>query len=71
MEKKKNAQVDFSDKRTLFLLIGICISLSLTLLAFEYKSVNEPTLITWNQETDDKYLYEPPITVIEPPKPPI
>ncbi|MFT6054821.1 MAG: protein TonB [Roseivirga sp.] len=71
MEKKKDPQVDFSDKRALFLLLGLCTSISLTLIAFEFKSVNKPDTITFYDNSTDEDLYEVPITIIEPAKPPL
>ncbi|MFT6971207.1 MAG: protein TonB, partial [Roseivirga sp.] len=71
MEKKKDPQVDFSDKSALFLLLGLCTSISLTLIAFEFKSVTKPDTITFYDNSTDEDLYEVPITIIEPAKPPL
>ncbi|PIQ47236.1 MAG: energy transducer TonB [Cytophagales bacterium CG12_big_fil_rev_8_21_14_0_65_40_12] len=71
MENKKNPKVDFSTKRSLFLLIGLCASISLTLAAFEYKTISKPIIIVPDLDSDELAFYEPPITVIEPPKPPV
>jgi protein TonB len=71
MENKKNPKVDFSTKRGLFLLIGLCASISLTLAAFEYKTISKPIAILPDFDPFGKEVYEPPITVIEPPKPPV
>lgn len=69
METKKNTQVDIEGKRPLFLFIGLCISMGLSLAAFEYKTIPAaPPVISY--ETDSQRGFdEPPITTIEPPKP--
>ncbi|KYG78757.1 energy transducer TonB [Roseivirga echinicomitans] len=69
MEVKKNAQLDTQEKRPLFLFIGLCISTGLSLAAFEYKTIPAaPPVISY--ETDSLHGFdEPPITIIEPPKP--
>jgi protein TonB len=71
MEKKKNPNVDFLDKRPLFILLSLCASISLALLAFEYKSIVEPPSLSFYDESGDRELYDPPITINEPPKPPV
>jgi periplasmic protein TonB len=71
MENKKNPKVDFSTKRGLFLLVGLCVSISLTLAAFEYKTISKPITVFPDLDPDATAFYEPPITVIEPPKPPV
>ena len=71
MENKKNPKVDFSTKRGLFLLVGLCVSISLTLAAFEYKTIATPPLVLTFDDPIDEPIYEPPITDIEPPKPPV
>lgn len=71
MENKKNPKVDFSTKRILFLLIGLCCSISLTLAAFEYKTIATPPQVLTFDDPNDEPIYEPPITDIEPPKPPV
>ena len=40
MQLKKNPKVDLESKKTLFLLIGITLSLSIVLVAFEWTSTN-------------------------------
>ncbi|MFT7036513.1 MAG: protein TonB [Cyclobacteriaceae bacterium] len=69
MEMKKNKKVDFSTKRGLFLVIGLCVSLSLTLAVFEYRTIVQTPMVLIFNETIDESLYDPPITQIELPKP--
>lgn len=71
MENKKNPKVDISTKRGIFLLIGLCASLSLTLAAFEYKTISKPITVYPDLDPYATAFYEPPITLIEPPKPPV
>uniref|UniRef100_UPI00404811F4 energy transducer TonB n=1 Tax=Roseivirga sp. TaxID=1964215 RepID=UPI00404811F4 len=69
MENKKNTKVDFSTKRGLFSLVGLCVSISLTLAAFEYKTISKPIAVIPDFDPYENEDYEPPITIIEPPKP--
>lgn len=69
MELKKNKKYDLESKRPLFFGIGMIISLSLTLVAFEWKSPVDP-LIELNSEHDDFTPVHIPITHITPPPPP-
>ena len=44
MEQKKNEKYDLEKKRPLFFGIGMIVSLSLTLVAFEWKSPIDPVM---------------------------
>jgi len=69
METKKHTRVDTEEKRPLFLLIGLCIALGLSLAAFEYNTIPaEPLIISYGANEWPNFD-EPPITIIEPPKP--
>lgn len=61
MELKKNKKYDLESKRPLFFGVGMIISLSLTLLAFEWKSPINPVV-------DTNPVDEEPWFVIEEPK---
>ena len=73
MEIKKNKKYDLENKRPLFFGIGMIISLSLTLLAFEWKSEIEPLVTPREPEPEDWYVIMDPIVTeqprLEPPKP--
>lgn len=69
MEPKKNKKYELESKRPLFFGIGMIISLSLTLVAFEWKSPIDPiNLFEQGGEYIDEYL--PPVTINTPPPPP-
>ncbi|GAB4237528.1 MAG: energy transducer TonB [Ekhidna sp.] len=69
MEEKKNKKYDLERRRPLFFGIGMIISISLALVAFEWKSPIDPIDVysATNTEFDD---YVPPITINTPPPPP-
>tara|TARA_R110001592_G_scaffold33985_5_gene117150 strand:+ start:816 stop:1478 length:663 start_codon:yes stop_codon:yes gene_type:complete len=69
METKKNTQVDIEGKRPLFLFIGLCISMGLSLAAFEYKTIPAAPPILEPEGQATWLFEEPPITTQEPPKP--
>lgn len=72
MENKKKETVDLTRRRPLFLVIGLVMSLSLTLAAFEWKTFGEGDLMVLGQVPEDwDVLTEIPPTVIPPPKPPV
>lgn len=57
--------------RTLFFKIGLALSLGLSLVAFEWKSYDKPSLVSWEAQGFDSDIEElPPITEqkMEPPK---
>ncbi|MEO9869729.1 energy transducer TonB [Ekhidna sp.] len=70
MEVKKNKKYDLEAKKPLFFGIGMIISLSLTLVAFEWKSPIDPIVdfIPIENDTYDEILIPP--TVHTPPPPP-
>lgn len=71
MEKKKNPDVDLTKKSGLFLNIGLVISLGLTLLAFEYRSYDDGSLMELLSVNDDfEEMTEIPPTEQPPPPPP-
>ncbi len=75
MELKKNEKYDLEPKRPLFFGIGIIISLSLALVAFEWKSPIDPVVQPQEPEEEPWFvLDEPQITKQKPleiPKPKI
>ena len=71
MENKKNPEVDLRKKSGLFLNIGLIISLSLVLFAFEYKSYDDGSLMELVAVNDDfEEMTEIPPTEQPPPPPP-
>jgi len=71
MENKKKVDADLTGKRNLFMVIGLAVSLSMTLVAFEWKSYGEGDLMDLGTLNDDfEDLIEIPPTVIPPPPPP-
>lgn len=71
MEKKKNEKYDLERKRPLFFGVGMTIALSLTLVAFEWKSPVDPIDILKPREVFvDPTIYIPPTTIDPPPPPP-
>lgn len=71
MENKKNPQLDLRKKSGLFLNIGLIISLSLILFAFEYNSYNDGSLLELTTVNDDfEEMADIPPTEQPPPPPP-
>lgn len=71
MEIKKNPNVDLTKKSGLFLNIGLVISLALSLIAFEYKSYDDGSLMELAGVNDDfEEMTEIPPTEQPPPPPP-
>ncbi len=72
MEQRKNPKLDLDSKRSLFMSMGLCVSLALVLLAFEWRSEFDPIDIP--DEPDEgiiEIILESPRTRIPaPPKPP-
>lgn len=72
METKKNIRYDLERKRPLFFAIGMIISLSLTILAFEWRSEIEP--IVHPPEPEEPvftiHMEDPIITRMKVPMPP-
>ena len=71
METKKKSTTELRNKRPALLLLGLIISLSLVLTAFEWRTHDIPDIIvpTHDNEKFDATI-EIPITRIKPPKPP-
>lgn len=69
MELKKNEKYDLEPKRPLFFGIGMIISLSLALVAFEWKSPIDP-IIELNADYEEFTPIAIPPTTIKPPSPP-
>jgi periplasmic protein TonB len=72
MEAKKYPQADLSTKRNLFLAVGLISSISLALMAFEWKQVDSSLVNLSSQTTliEDTFIEVPP-TEILPPAPPV
>ena len=72
MEIKKNKQIDEHKRSSMYLMIGLVISASVSLVAFEWKSSNTPSHDDYSTGfyDHDKWDGAPP-TIIEPPKPPV
>ncbi|MFK7954105.1 MAG: energy transducer TonB [Ekhidna sp.] len=69
MEIKKNEEYDLEQRRPLFFGIGMIISISLAITAFEWKSEVEP-IMSFETITCDFPEFIPPITINTPPPPP-
>jgi protein TonB len=71
MELKKNPKADINKKSTLFLNIGLVISISSVFFAFEYKFYDEGPAMDLGQVNDDmEDIMEIPPTEQPPPPPP-
>jgi protein TonB len=71
MELKKNPKADINKKSTLFLNIGLVVSLSLTFFAFEYKFYDEGPAMDLGQVEDNmEEIMDIPPTQQPPPPPP-
>lgn len=71
MELKKKPNADVSRQRTMFMALGLIVSLSLTLYAFEAKQYEEGELMDLGMAPDDfEELTEIPPTEQPPPPPP-
>ncbi len=71
MELKKTPKADLQKKSGLFFSIGLVISLSLTVLCFEWKSYDDSAIAMLGQVTDDfEDLLDIPPTEQSPPPPP-
>jgi len=71
MEAKKSPDADLTKKSGLFLNIGLVVSLSLVLFAFEYKSYDRGSLMELAAVNDDfEEMTEIPPTEQPPPPPP-
>ena len=70
MEPKKNPRLDLSKKSGLFLNIGLCASLFLIILAFEWRSYDTSNLVDLGSIEDFDEIIQIPVTEIPPPPPP-
>ena len=71
METKKTPEADVNKKVSLFLAIGLLVSLGITLAAFEWKKYDEGELMDLGNLNDDfEELTEIPPTEQPPPPPP-
>ncbi len=71
MEPKKNPKSDLAKKSSLFLNIGLCCSLLLTIVAFEWRSYDDVGLIDLGSLEDDfEEILDIPQTDQPPPPPP-
>ncbi len=61
MKTKKSARVNLEKKRNFFFLIGLIVTLSVTLMAFEWKTDNQ-NLMVFSANWDDLEMVLPPIT---------
>jgi protein TonB len=71
MEAKKNPKVELSRKYSLFLNIGMVVSLGLCLVAFEWKSYEDLSGVDLQTRVaEPEILLEIPVTDLTPPPPP-
>lgn len=70
MEAKKNPSKDLSLQRNKFFLIGLTVSISLAITAFEWRLVKMKPIIREPNLIDAGTLLFPPITTIDPAKAP-
>ena len=70
MEAKKNPNKDLSLQRNKFFLVGLTVSISLAITAFEWRSVKMKPIIREPNLIDAGTLLFPPITTIDPAKAP-
>jgi protein TonB len=70
MEAKKNPSKDLSLQRNKFFLIGLTVSISLAITAFEWRSVKMKPILREQNLIETGTLLFPPITTSEPAKAP-
>ncbi len=70
MENKKNPTLDLRKKSGLYLNIGLVVSLSLVLFAFEYKSYDDGSLMQLAAVNDDFEEMTEILPIEQPPPPP-
>jgi protein TonB len=70
MEAKKNPNKDLSLQRNKFFLIGLTVSISLAITAFEWRSVKMKPILREQNLIEAGTLLFPPITTIDPPEVP-
>lgn len=70
METKKSPKANLENKRALFYMIGMVISLALALVAFEWETKQTANLLVYNNDNLVEMDELPPITRPEEPEPP-
>ena len=70
MENKKNPSVDLNRKRGLFFTLGLIITCTLVISAFEWKTFTEQDQIELTAEVEEEVFLDIPNTVHTPPPPP-
>ena len=70
MERKKNPKADLESKKGIFVLIGLIISLSLSILAYESKSYDNLDVGFGDSNMDELVEADIDVTRPEPPPPP-
>lgn len=70
MELKKNPDKDLRAQSGMFLNIGLCITLGLTIFAFNYKSYEDKIKLFGPMDEDFEEVIEIPPTEMPPPPPP-
>ncbi len=71
MEEKKKQEVDIHKRSTMFLMLGLILSIGITLVAFEWKNYQDGELMDLGNAYDDfEELMEIPPTEQPPPLPP-
>jgi protein TonB len=70
MEAKKNPNKDLSLQRNKFFLVGLTVSISLAITAFEWRSVKMTPILREQNLIEAGTLLFPPITTFEPAKAP-
>ncbi len=68
MEAKKNPAYDLSRQRNKFFLIGLSMSITTAITAFEWRTVNMKPIVREPNLIETGTLLFPPITTIDPPK---
>lgn len=70
MESKKDPRLDLEHRRGMFLNVGLIISISLAIMAFEWRSVYTGPMVQLVESGDVMEVMEIPPTVHSPPPPP-
>lgn len=70
METKKNPKIDLEHRRGLFLNLGLIISLSFIIMAFEWKTTYSGVIVDFYEPSGDMEVIVIPPTIHKPPPPP-
>lgn len=70
MTERKNPKLDVRNYKGLFFNIGLVTALGLTLMAFEWKTVDPGSTVVLGDSIEDDIIFEPPVTKHTPPPPP-